>query len=322
MDKKIALENLKDIRDVLNELGIRYFLIDGTLLGLIRDNDFIRFDLDTDIGVRFEDFDLDKLLVLRNSLSVRGFENEHIFGDFQNNYELSFTRFGVKTDLFFYRPQGDKMVFHAFDGDNVITYWYEKRLIDELVEAKFNGVIFSVPKFAEEILVAKYGADWKIEDRNWDWAYSPFNVLKQRPIVFTVGCFDTLHEGHINLFNKMAEEAKLDSYDNPRFWVFIHDDYSILKNKGRLPIQDLKHRSTNLDILKITHSIEVNNPDPTPEIKSFVEKNKGRSMVYMRGDDWVDFPGKKYLVEAGIPIKYVLYTEGVSTTLIRKSLNN
>lgn len=322
MDKEIALQNLISVCGVLKELGIRHFLIDGTLLGLIRNNDFISFDLDTDIGVRFEDFTEEKLISLKTKLRDIGFLINHIFGDFENNFEISFIRNGVKTDLFFYRDREDKVIFHAFNGDDVITYQYDKILIDELTEANFKDNSFFIPKQAEKVLEAKYGSDWRIEDHHWDWAYSPKNIINQKPIVFTVGCFDTLHEGHINLFKEMAKLAGIKNFDSPLFWVLIHDDYSILENKGRLPVQTLKHRSMNLDILKITHSIEVNHADPTPEIKAFVEKNAGRKMIYVRADDWIDFPGREYLDEQKIPLYFVHYTENVSTTMIRKSLKN
>lgn len=43
--------------------------------------------------------------------------------------------------------------------------------------------------------------------------------------------------------------------------------------------------------------------------------------LYVRGDDWTeDFPGKKVLEELNIPIKFISYTKGVSTTEIKKKL--
>lgn len=321
MDKKIALENLVAIRDVLNELGIRYFLIDGTLLGLIRDNDFIRFDLDTDIGVLFEDFIGSKIGELGIRLEREGFSYTE-YGDYNNNFEASFVRNGVKTDLFFYRKFEDKWIFHAFLNDEIITYFYPREMLDIITETKFKDEIFAIPKNAEEILAFKYGADWRIEDRGWDWAYSPKNILNPHPIVFTVGCFDCLHEGHIDLFDRMAKAAghKAGQYNNPHFWVLIHDDYSIFQNKKRLPVQTLSHRSMNLDILKITHSIEVNHADPTPELRDFIKRFPGRQLIFMRGDDWSDFPGRKYLEDSGVEIIFKKYTEGVSSSSIRENL--
>jgi len=318
MDKKIALENLISIRNVLISLDCRYFLIDGTLLGLIRDNDFIRYDQDTDIGVFFDDFKEGKMQKLITELVELDFYCKD-FGDYKDNLELSFERNGVKTDLFFYRPKEDKYIFHAFNGNDIIEYEYKKELLDDLVPTMFKGNSFMIPRHAEDVLTAKYG-DWRVEDRHWDWAYSPKNIVNKHPVVFTCGCFDCLHEGHINLFKEMAKRVGLPGYNNPYFWVLIHDDYSILENKGRLPVQELAHRSRNLDILKITHSIEVNNADPTPEFKKFIADNPGQKLIYLRGDDWQDFPGRACLEEAGVKIEIIKYTDGVSTSLIRQKI--
>lgn len=39
--------------------------------------------------------------------------------------------------------------------------------------------------------------------------------------------------------------------------------------------------------------------------------------LYVRGDDWKDFPGKKELVKQRIKIKYLPYTTGISSTKLR-----
>lgn len=320
MDKDIALQNLIDIRDTLAELHITHFLIDGTLLGLIRDGGFIPHDQDTDIGVMFISFTRDKVNMLKNSLENKGFELHHTYGDFDNNYELAFTRNGVKTDLFFYREDGDNYVFHAFHASEVITYSYPKELLDTLTIAYLYDRPFNIPQNAEKVLEAKYGEDWRTPKTDWDWAYSPKNRVVKKPIIFTVGCFDTLHEGHVNLLEKMREEIGINSYSNPNFYVLIHDDASIYKNKKRFPVQTLAHRMHNLDALGVNHIIEVHHSDPTPDIKKFVESLPNNMFIYMRGDDWQDFPGKKYIESMHIPIKYISYTKGVSSTEIRNNL--
>lgn len=320
MDKSIALRNLVSIKDILTELDLRYFLTDGTLLGLIRDSNFIDFDEDTDIGVFFEDFTDEKLNRFTKAMADKGFVDLIEFGDYVNNFQMSFKRNGVKTDIFFYRPFEDKMIFHAFRGSEVITYFYRKELVEDLMQIGFIGNSFHIPANYQEFLIAKYGQNWRVEDRSWDWAYSPFNILNPKPIVFTVGCFDCLHEGHLNLFEAMCKEIGLSDYNNPLFWVFIHDDYSILQNKRRLPVQTLVHRSRNLEIVKVGNSVEVNDADPTRELIKFVARNAGRKMIFMRGDDLLDFPGRSCLESAGVEIKFINYTQGVSASLIREQL--
>ena len=321
MDKAVALKNLEDIRDTLIDLYINYFLIDGTLLGLVRNNDFLDHDTDTDMGVNFKDFgDGKKLAELKAALKSKGFTISGIFGDWTNNFQISFARHGVKTDLFFYRRQGDEYIFHSFLHDEVITYSYPFEMLDVVTRVEFKGSQFTVPKYSDQVLRHKYGKDWHIKKENWDWAYHPRNIVTDKPIIFTVGCFDMLHEGHLNLFDKMAAEIGAVSYSDPNFYVFIHDDFSILKNKGRVAVQSLAQRSANLDLIHVLNSIEVNHADPTYEIREFIEDHPGRKFIFMRGDDWQDFPGRAYLEEMNIPIKFINYTEGVSSSLLREKL--
>ena len=55
INKKIAQKNLLVIRNILIKTNIRWGLIFGTLLGAIREKNFIAHDEDTDIFVLYED---------------------------------------------------------------------------------------------------------------------------------------------------------------------------------------------------------------------------------------------------------------------------
>ena len=58
IDKEIAFENLKLVAQVLNRLGIKWGPFLGTLLGIVRENDFITWDEDTDLYILEEDEDI------------------------------------------------------------------------------------------------------------------------------------------------------------------------------------------------------------------------------------------------------------------------
>lgn len=185
MNNQHALENLIDTRDCLNELKLRYFLIDGTLLGLVRENDFIGHDLDVDMGVYMEDWSITDYTKLEELMNEKGLELHHAFGIFGKHFELSFKRNNIKIDLFFYNKKGNKRRFNAFlNGgrtlpDDILTYEYEADLIENLKETEFKGEKFMIPAEPEKVLVAKYGKDWKTPVTNWRWDFDPKNLISQ-----------------------------------------------------------------------------------------------------------------------------------------------
>jgi glycerol-3-phosphate cytidylyltransferase len=137
-------------------------------------------------------------------------------------------------------------------------------------------------------------------------------------IAITVGCFDMLHAGHLNLFREMRSRAK-------NSIAFIHNNKSIFENKGKFPIQNLEDREANImDSDLIDGTALVGNADPSYELEKMIKayRLKKKSIVYVRGDDWKDFPGKKVIEKYGIPIVYIKYTEGISSTKLREQLNN
>jgi cytidyltransferase-like protein len=141
------------------------------------------------------------------------------------------------------------------------------------------------------------------------------NESMKKKFAITVGVFDCLHEGHVNLLRNMREAAD-------ESIVIIHDDLSTFENKGRFPVQTNKHRIQNLRKSGLVDDILcVDLADPSESLKialsCFIPSS---GVVYMRGDDWADFPGRKAVLDQGVEIRLIPYTEGVSTTQIRNDL--
>jgi len=146
----------------------------------------------------------------------------------------------------------------------------------------------------------------------------------KKKIAITAGVFDCFHEGHANLLKYMNICAD-------QVVVFLHDDLSTYQNKGRFTVQRLEHRSSNLFqsklVTQVAHEYERN---PGTQIVDFVIKLIRNSygtltlkdFVYIRGDDWQDFPGRNQIELAGIEVRLVPYTKGVSTTMIRNQLKS
>ena len=56
--KKIEVEILKEFVAACDELGLRYYLLGGTLLGAIRHQGFIPWDDDIDVGMPRQDYEI------------------------------------------------------------------------------------------------------------------------------------------------------------------------------------------------------------------------------------------------------------------------
>ena len=54
--KKTELELLKAFAEVCRQLGLRYYVLGGTMLGAVRHQGFIPWDDDIDVGMLREDY--------------------------------------------------------------------------------------------------------------------------------------------------------------------------------------------------------------------------------------------------------------------------
>ena len=135
--------------------------------------------------------------------------------------------------------------------------------------------------------------------------------------IYTIGCFDQFHQGHIKLINNMKKYGK-------EIIVGIHDDNSIekLKNLNPLHHDSLETRINNLKEY-VDRIFIVSGTDPTLFLKAIIGKNdNGTNSCYIRADDMPNFPGRKFIEEKGINIKLIPYTQGVSATMLRKQKFN
>lgn len=57
MKEEVAVENLREVKDVFDKVGITFWLDFGTLLGIIRDGKIIEWDVDVDIGTWYSNKD-------------------------------------------------------------------------------------------------------------------------------------------------------------------------------------------------------------------------------------------------------------------------
>ncbi len=172
IDKNDGIENLISAKKIFNELGVNYWLTDGTLLGYYREHDFIKHDFDLDIGCFIKDFN-DEIIMKFLDEDWKLFK---VLGKKDLGLEITFIRDFLKLDIFFFYAENGKYWHAAWDetkrGLNLIKYYYDPF---ELKTDIFLNHEFSVPKDTLKYITTKYGKSWNEPIKNWDWADGPSN---------------------------------------------------------------------------------------------------------------------------------------------------
>lgn len=137
--------------------------------------------------------------------------------------------------------------------------------------------------------------------------------------IYTGGTFDIPHLGHYNFF-KQVKELFPDSW----LIVALNTDEFIKEFKGSLPLFSYEERERFLKMIPFVDTVIVNThgADSKPTI-SMVEPN-----VIAIGNDWLEKNyckqmgfDAKWLREKNISLVYLPYTDGISTTEIKKRIN-
>ena len=127
----------------------------------------------------------------------------------------------------------------------------------------------------------------------------------KKTIVFTNGCFDLLHKGHIELLTRASEFGD-------KLIVGINSDESVKKIKGEnRPIEDQKTRKKNLLNLKYVDDVYVFEETTPLKIIKFICPD-----VLVKGADYTihEIVGSKFVLGNGGKTRIIPLTPGFSTT--------
>lgn len=173
--------------------------------------------------------------------------------------------------------------------------------------------IFSAAEFANlaaSISVSKLGTSTVSKDEVASLEASKGN--KEQVIVFTNGCFDIIHSGHLDLL----KEAR--SYGD-KLIVGLNSDKSISKLKGpERPIISQSERKKILSALKFVDEVIIfNEEDPLKLIK------KLKPSILVKGADYTkeQVVGGEFVESYGGEIKLVKLTKGKSSSKIINKLS-
>jgi len=145
---------LKEIKQILDGLGITFFLHSGVCLGAVRDKGIMPWDDDLDLGVVMGLYGATEELI---DPVVTAFKNnDFITGIRPQDQHISvpLLKSTIRTDLQFHRIING----HIFHYPGIMT---PLRLFTNLKEIDFLGEKFYVPNPPEEYLRLKYGEDWR-----------------------------------------------------------------------------------------------------------------------------------------------------------------
>ena len=140
----------------------------------------------------------------------------------------------------------------------------------------------------------------------------------KKTTVFTNGCFDIIHRGHISYLNEAKSKGDI-------LIVGLNSDASVKRLKGNeRPINNQKDRKFLLENLKPVDQVIIFEQDTPYELIKEISPD-----ILVKGGDWKieDIIGSDIVLAQGGKVETLSFIEGYSTTAIvdkegRVSKNN
>lgn len=195
---------LNEVQTILSGLGITSFADFGTCLGLVREGELLKHDLDMDVGVIAKAEDREKIRV---TLERRGFRLWRQYCYQGNAVEESYHYRNIKVDLNFYEMTDEysrtwlfyKKPDHEYENHwtrHVVQMTYSP--IRGVKYEEFNGSMIALPEDPELLMTEKYGPTWRTPDTGWIYWESPAAVKLDE-----IGSFKTVRYRGLSHLDKL-----------------------------------------------------------------------------------------------------------------------
>ena len=126
-----------------------------------------------------------------------------------------------------------------------------------------------------------------------------------KKVIFTNGCFDLLHVGHLRTFNEAKKLGDL-------LIVGINSDHSVKTLKGKTrPLISERDRAELISALKPVDYVIIFDEVDVSNLLETVQPE-----VYVKGGDYTleNLPEKETLIRFNIEVKFIPLVAGISTT--------
>ncbi len=149
-------------------------------------------------------------------------------------------------------------------------------------------------------------------DQAFEWQLAVWR-FHQRKIVFTNGCFDLLHLGHIEYLAKSAAEGNL-------LMIGLNTDDSVKRIKGDArPIKDEQSRALSLAAMSFIDAVVFFDEDTPLRLIQLVQPD-----VLIKGADYAekDIVGADVVLGKGGRVVTMEYLPGYSTSALIQQIKN
>ena len=143
---------LIEIKYILEHLSIQFFLVDGALLGAVRDNNFIKWDWDVELAVLAKDV-IDKI----DNIIIEGETNNfrvEVPDRTLENIKINYYKYNSKSSIVSLIKKNKYLQRKLFK--------YPAIFFDNPITLEFLGEFYLVPSPVEDFLEFVYGPDWRI----------------------------------------------------------------------------------------------------------------------------------------------------------------
>lgn len=176
---------LKESNEIFEaQFSKNLFICYGTLLGCIRDNDFIPHDDDVDVCFLADEEGLDAAVdEFRNVVGTLTDVGHEIQSD--SSAQFHWRLQGTSLDVFMAWMEGDRLYMYNAGGT------FSRDQIYPLVDREFRGHQVLIPNESEALLEMIYGPGWRIPDPSFQWRVTEevrrkMNELNAIPVGDTV----------------------------------------------------------------------------------------------------------------------------------------